>query len=237
MAGSLGRRERVSGPELVLAAGAKVDMSSIHWQVLKKTVDKLINSDRSWASKLGAILGTVETGQYDQALVDAVVQKHRQRYDIYDAYCFACVLSNFVSGHLLIARIPLGQKPFADRCLAENNHALSQLEAPFTAEFWGGKSDEDGYLEWSTNIELQRGPSSAQAEQYTLPPARVPLEVGYTDASCTHMHLCSAPGLARWPYESKQVWLFWTIGDDVYWNATQRRISAFFGLTDSHHRT
>jgi hypothetical protein len=62
-------------------------MPSIHEEVLREKVDRLITDDPNWRLILSDVLRRFEDGFYPQAYVDAILQNWwRNRYDIYDAY-------------------------------------------------------------------------------------------------------------------------------------------------------
>src|SRR5688500_3075491 len=96
-------------------------------------------------------LGRMKNGEY--ALLDAISQT-MMPFDIVDAMVFSDVHVGLLAGDILYATIEVGQSPFNDKAVDENNKALSNLPRPFSANFVGGAGDEDGYLKWTETIKV-----------------------------------------------------------------------------------
>jgi len=149
---------------------------------------------------------------YEQGLVDAVFQNWvRRPVTFVDAYAFMLIYCKIVTGEFRIARIPVGETPGADADTADNNAKLQQLAPQFSAEFWGGCTDHDGWFTWHDHLhvggyinvdhKLVVGPEIAIA------PRRLQLEVGTQSAAKTLYMLNAGRGIARWPYDSDDLWV------------------------------
>lgn len=103
--------------------------------------------------------------------------------------------------------IPVGAKPGRDRDREGNAHKLAEgLPPEFSATVHDGTDhDGDAELSWGTE---------------TLPTWHTcaPLEIGYTDASRTFLHLLDSGRVARWPYQSEDIWLIGFTSEDAWWS-------------------
>ena len=87
-------------------------MPSIHEDVLKEKVDRLITDDPNWRLLLFDVLRRFEDGFYPQAYVDAILQNWwRHRYDIYDAYAFSQLHAQILAGEIAIILVNVGATP------------------------------------------------------------------------------------------------------------------------------
>ena len=136
-----------------------------------------------------------------------VVQKARGLFDVYEGFAFLLVHSLMRSGVFLWADIPAKDEPSRDSSRTRNNAILRTLPRPFCAAFRGGYGDSDGFLEWSAPVDV-RVPDADNFGWCRIPARRLPLEVGYTTASRTLMHLIEDRGLARWPYGCRVIRVF-----------------------------
>jgi hypothetical protein len=112
------------------------------------------------------------------------------------------------SGRVARCRVEVGQKPSADADRVLNAFALDQAADPFTAELdvEQNNGDADGSVSWSEPITLNRG---FGGDLVTVDPLRdAPLEVGYTCASRTWLHLFEGGSVAHWPYGQTWLWVF-----------------------------
>lgn len=174
-----------------------------------------------WASVLYDYLGKMRTGHFEGWYLASILQKHvRSRddlYDLYDAYYFALVHTGLCKGRILSAQVVVGQVPSMDRDLARNNPVLSSLPFPFSSSgVRGGTGGNDGSLEWRECVKFGQVTHNGTEVVKYVNPMTVPLEVGYTDGSTTVKHLIESRALARWPYDSKQIHIFY-VDDESLW--------------------
>jgi hypothetical protein len=150
--------------------------------------------------------------------MDVITQYFPRRkadYDLYDAYAFGVIHSGALSGSILSATIELKSEPCRDTETEENNRILQRLPPPFHALFEGGPGGpSDGWLSWDTAVRFGNVLSDGSTKKQMIPPTRLPLEVGYTEAGTTYGHLSTERGLARWPYGSTEVTLLKVIDPD-----------------------
>lgn len=111
------------------------------------------------------------------------------------------------AGDVRAVLIPVGMTPSRDRHREGNGRKLTEgLPSEFTASVYDGTDhDGDGLLGW--------GPGTLSSWCTSAP-----LEIGYTDASRTVLHLLESGRVARWPYGSEDVWLFSFTTEDAWWS-------------------
>ena len=111
----------------------------------------------------------------------------------------------------LVGRALIGVegRPGRDADREGNAVKLADLPPPFRAAVNPDQNlaDQDGFLSWSTPIEVEAGSVCV-----TVPPGRVPLEIGSTKPSRTLLHVAMDHGVARWPYASEDIHLFVNLG-------------------------
>ena len=194
-------------------------MPSIHEDVLKEKVDRLTTDDPNWRLLLTDVIRRFEDGFYPQAYVDAILQNWwRSSYDIYDAYAFAQVHTQILTGKVAIILVNVGATPRGDKEVDYHNAILADSPSyMFFGTFYGGLADQDGSFTWKSNVKfnVQRYDGATKKMRKPRPvsvaPRTVPLEVGYTKGSRTMLHLGEEHGLARWPYGSESITVFVTI--------------------------
>jgi hypothetical protein len=194
-------------------------MPSIHEDMLKEKVDRLITDDPNWRLILSDVLRRFKDGFYPQAYVDAILQNWwRHRYDIYDAYAFSQVHAQILTGEVAIILVNVGATPRGDKEVDYHNAILADSPSyMFFGTFYGGLADQDGSFTWKSNVEFNVHRYDGAAKKVRKPrtvsvaPRTVPLEVGYTNGSRTMLHLGEEHGLARWPYGSGSITVFVTI--------------------------
>lgn len=151
---------------------------------------------------------------YEPAFVDAVFQKWG-RYPITftDAYGFMLAYTNVLLGRWRIARVTVGETPFSDASKDANNTRLKGLNAQFGAEFWGGAGDNDGDFWWHDHLHLRGkllvNEQCVEGPPFTVGPDRIALEVGTQAVGKTLAMMRQQRGLARWPYGSDCIWVFY----------------------------
>lgn len=164
---------------------------------------------------------------FDTELVSALFQEwERHKVDLYDAYLFSQIWTGLYNGEILWATIEIGHRPFGDHEREKNNTILQSLatrrwvmrsssyqqvsaKGGFSAYFRGGNDLGDGYFEWHEPLRVAIISPLIGEIEMDVPPTRAPLEVGYTSISTTMYHLNLERCLARWPYESEQLHVFY----------------------------
>ena len=130
--------------------------------------------------------------------------------DVIDAMAFSKLHVWLCTGQLLAAKIHVGNHPTADAAEVQNNVKLAHLPEPFTAHFFSGAGDNDGYVKWSKPIDVDIVLNqTGQHITETLEPASAPMEVGYTKFETTVFHLGAEGKLARWPYGDEYITLLY----------------------------
>jgi hypothetical protein len=117
---------------------------------------------------------------------------------LFTLYCLSKIWHD---GYLAVSEFDLPSVPVKDGDRLQNQTMLNNLptgvSAVVDAEQRGAEGD--GSIKWTTPIpgivNIRNG-----NKQVMLEPDRVPLEIGYTDASTTAFHLIRFGGVARWPY-------------------------------------
>lgn len=179
-------------------------------------VTQVFASNPRAAQAAAQTLLDIKDGNHAQWLVDIFVQDYRGpgRLGLVEAHAFNCFASDLFSGKLKIVGIQAGGTPCGDKDVAGNNSKLFDLPRPFTAKFFGGSGDNDGFLKWDSpafvkhldcELKTRRG-FHCRKHASKLKPGCAPLEVGTTTASTTFLHLRHGP-LARWPYGSEAIFL------------------------------
>ena len=123
-------------------------------------------------------------------------------FGIYDALVMLRMELKLSLGLLAIARIDIKESPFADRLRRKNESVLRDALPGFQVSVGG--YDEDGLVFWG----------DSRPDFVDLMPLRNPwvadcatLEIGTTGVHKTVLHL-SRCSLARWPYNSRHLWIF-----------------------------
>lgn len=127
--------------------------------------------------------------------------------DAVAASVFAFLHTDEALGNIVFCQIYVGSDPSGDSHVEENNQKLSKLPSGFSAKFFGGLADCDGWLRWDRPIELNAITGEGKEIKKILPPGDAPLEVGYTNFETTYVHLWGERILARWPYGSEWITL------------------------------
>lgn len=170
-------------------------------------VEEFLASGEGAGEVLVQAVRNLRVGYYGQEYVDSIFQEANRTYDIYDAEPFIQIHSGICLGTILLARIWVGSEPSADVEVAENSRKLSRVteSRPFEASFKGGKGEQDGVLAWSSPIKMER---MSDGQTLLVKEHSAPLEVGYTHAWTSYVHLARYLCLARWCYGSKWITLF-----------------------------
>ena len=181
--------------------------------------------DKAWVQVITETLVKLNSGFWDSWYVDQFFQKGgwmNQSYTIEDAYAFAVLHARMCQGDILACDLHIGQSPSADRMVDTNldklRRGLSGLRSTaagvavplFDVDLWCGLSDQDGSLSWSPYLEFHvfedGQPSHTKWVACEYP---APVEVGSQAAGKTLVQLNTLGMLARWPYGSDTVRVFY----------------------------
>lgn len=190
--------------------------------------DLALRTAREWDSRGSSIIPEgierIRTGSWNRDYLDAVGQLPwggPSKWPHHQVGAFAWIHIQLMSGRAADVIIDVGHTPFPDAERDANATVLTELPEPFIAHVDKTQCNagQDGWLEWTAPITVRRsariayyssaldGPSPVIIPQ-TIPPGRVPLEIGTTPPSRTSLHLIEDRGVARWPYEATWIWLF-----------------------------
>lgn len=188
---------------------------------IREQVDDLLLENPEFATTLYTTLRNLRNGFYRSDMVNAIFQKFSKKdYDIHETFCFLKIWSDILLGHILTARISVFNNPQKNDDIVVNNTILSKLIHPFKAEFIPSQSGDDGYFQWSTDIELQQEVrdlkdhkgNKSKINYIRVPPRHIPLEVGYTSSQKTYEYLYMTTGaVARFPYENDEIFIFYIL--------------------------
>ena len=152
--------------------------------------------------------------------VDAISQPYSGWTDG-EVAALAQVHSFVTDGRVRKVRVPVEAEPGRDKD-RDGNRALLAAGLPeeFTSVIYDGNSHQgDGLLSWTDDTPLPFSSWHTSA----------PLEVGYTNASRTYLHLLDTGIVARWPYGSEDIWIIGFADYDMWaeWRlAATARIAA-----------
>lgn len=187
-------------------------MSTMYRQVVIEGVDELLKSEPEAGAFLIEAKTKINTGFFSQNYLDSIFQHWKGVVDIYDAYMFAQIHAMIGTGALARVSIGVGEIPLGDKAKQENNKRLSHLHELFEAEFYGGSGyGADGYLRWSGDIRMELTPTNAPTSIIEVRAGEAQLEVGYQRVEKTYFQLMESRFLARWPYGSKDITLFYLV--------------------------
>ena len=199
------------GQAAVLSGHQNLDMAprdfSLRW---RDHVDDAVAEPNEFAGLLRRTARQLEDGRdADPGFVHAVTQPwgHR-RYDFYDAAAVMKVRNLHLLGHIAVARLRVGRGAGRDRDTEENRALLAAIDGGYNVEFAGGPGECDGTFSWSGWLDIGQELDDGTPQRVLFPPGGVPLEVGFTDPETTLGHIARAGGVARWPYDVLDVWLF-----------------------------
>jgi hypothetical protein len=200
-------------------------MSNIFQRSLADLADHRLSNDSYLLAEMWQLQIRLNCGHFAQEWVDALMQTHRDRYDVYDAYGFAMLWSALLRGEICHSICEIHEECGSNRDLGRNGRILSSLArikwkngqyVRCNAEFTGGLADADGYFRWVDPLHFGRhlcGDHQFDAlrcstDTVIVEARELPLEVGYTDVGTSYGHIFSERGLASWPYGSSRIYLF-----------------------------
>ncbi|MCH7638171.1 MAG: hypothetical protein IH855_01705 [Bacteroidetes bacterium] len=189
--------------------------STVAGLAVSSAVHDMFVREPGWGSVLGEIVSRMNTGYYDQALVDTVVQNYDEKapYTVYEAYCFGSIMTDLSVGRILKAEIQLEGFPGPNEHVEHNQSLLDDLPAPFYGVFHGNMDDSDGHVEWSIPLQFGQAVPDAGIRTGKVPACKVPLEVGTTHAWTTWYHLAFNLGVARVPYNSNRMTIMFRVSE------------------------
>ena len=200
-------------------------MSNVFQRSLEEMTDNHLSEDPQLLNDMWQLQLRLNRRHFAGDWVDALMQPHEPRYNMYDAYGFAILWSALIKGNLLYAVCEIGQHCGSNSNVSRNDGVLSSLNqivdssgstVRCRADFSGGLADNDGGFEWLDPMNFSRhfdvdskiGLSTCNYDLVTVPPNRLPLEVGATSIGTSCGHIFAEGGLVRWPYWSERLFLF-----------------------------
>jgi len=181
--------------------------------------------DADWVSVINETVVKLNTGFWESWYVDQFFQKGgwmNGTYTIEDAYAFAVLHSRMCKGDILACDLCIGETPSADSQVSVNLEKLQRglfdlqstaagvARPTFDVDLWCELADQDGSLSWSPYLEFhafsEGKPSHTQWVTCDYP---VPIEVGSQAPGKTLVQLNSIGMLARWPYGSDTMRIFY----------------------------
>jgi len=176
-------------------------------------ITDILLENPKWAEILFLYMKNIQHHKFG-TMQDIVYQRDRYRSleeNLSDAYQDLWFLHR---KDIYLKGINFGKSPYPDKEKLLNNEALEKLPYPFEAHFKGGCGDDDGIFKWKEPIYLinyYEMNKNKKLKKLLLEPGSCSLEVGYTKAVTTKIHLSRSRFLARWPYEHPRIWL-------IYWD-------------------
>jgi hypothetical protein len=186
-------------------------------------IDAILEESHEQYRASRAILKRLNSGHYPHDYVDLLMQPSRKsRFDIYDAYLFGQLHTAIMHGWILGSRWEVGAIPAGNAEVAWNVQQLATLSdwAPICATFDpadGAVGDlGDGTVSWGQPLTFGQLFQAGKPREVQIDSSSVCLEVGSTQATTTSWHLIQWRSVARWPYESKYLWILQLLNDDFW---------------------
>lgn len=195
---------------------------------MKDNIDRILTEQPEYLVLCYQYMKSLQAGAFDSELVNAIFQEwERHTVTIYDAYLFSLIWTGLYHGEILWTSIEIGAEPLKNSAREQNNRLLQSLSAKswvqrhpvqnstkstklkFNGRFWGGNDIGDGYVEWEQPLAVGVVSPLYGEIEIEAPPTRAPLEVGYTSISTTMYHLNLERSLARLPYHSQSIYIFY----------------------------
>jgi hypothetical protein len=200
-------------------------MSNVFQKSLEQIAEERLSENPKLLSAMWLLHLRLKRGHFAKEWVDALMQSHKDRSDLYDAYGFAILWSAILKGEIYHAVCEIGRQCGRDASIAYNNEILSSVtqivgqshtHVRCQAEFSGGLGDSDGHFAWLDTLHFCRHRNQPHTdatlcsyETVSVDACQVPLEVGATSVGTSCGHIFSERGLARWPYGSTRLYLFY----------------------------
>lgn len=176
-----------------------------------RQVEELFRNDLNLAFESLFCLERIQAKEFDLEFINAIVMKQSRDFlNIYDAHIIKEIFNFIEKDLILYKQIFIGHEPYTDKCRDENNAVLSKLPSEYEAEFSpnsGARFYNDGHFKIKNDfLEFDLKHSKENLKVYDL---LVPLEVGTTEGYTSFNHIYWDGGLARWPYFSEYIYLFY----------------------------
>jgi hypothetical protein len=201
-----------------------LQMTTIHEDASREALRDFLTAEEG-GSTFSTYLADLKNGRLAPEYVRAIGQHYRldpKHWPMEQVYSFMIVHDMLMSGEFGQVQISTHGTPHPDCDRNANQAGLDDLLGPFVARVDPDQNTSDfgdGLLKWNEPIQVEQsmgvchtdtasGHSSPVIFVKTIPPGRVPLEIGTTTASTTLGHLLRLGGVARWPYGSDRITLF-----------------------------
>lgn len=197
-------------------------MTASHERGAHAVLDRMLTNESTAAALVRTRKRLADGDHFTPAFVAAAGQMHRldpRRWPVHQAAAFLDIHAAVGAGRYAMVQVEVGTSPRPDAERTANAAALADLPEPFTAELDTDQNgaDEDGTVAWDESITVTRSTGvsyaagCARVEPLTTPttlrPFRIPLEIGTTMPSRTLLHLEEDGGVARWAYDSTDLYL------------------------------
>lgn len=171
----------------------------------------------------------------DMELVNAIFQYQHYSHeypDIYDAYYLLQISSMLDYGSVIVNKIHIGSTPSPDKQVEKNREKIHKglsewtSSRPLDTKYYvnvtpekGRVATKDGILGWQDVMIIK----NKKGEFVDIQLNWLSLEIGSTDSITTYLHIKNGGGVARWAYESKDIWFFINLENDrIKTNKTER---------------
>ncbi len=181
--------------------------------------------DPDWASLIAQFLSRLHSGTVDS--VDFYFQHGHwaERYTLEDAYACLVLEAGVLAGQIVRCDVCVHCEPEPDSMMELNSTNLraafsgddwewnGQQKSPnFSVELWGGTQGEDGWLSWGEPVMFEQFRDGQPHGFIPVPEKTIPIEVGSQKAAKTLAQIRQYGGLARWPYHSNTIRIFYDVG-------------------------
>ena len=92
---------------------------------LRRAVHEKLQEDSKWGGVLAIYATGMQSGEYDERLLDAVVQGPGRAFTIYDAYCYATIHADVLDRRIKVCAIPVGVTCYPNSAKSEMNAVLA----------------------------------------------------------------------------------------------------------------
>ena len=140
-------------------------LGNVFTKSLHQIADTRLSQDQSLLAEMWELQIRLNSGHFDDAWVDALMQPYNRPYGVHDAFGFAILWSALLRGDIYHAVCDIGEHCGADRLVERNNRAVSGLTQLAAGDgtfvrcngvFHGGLSDSDGRFAWLDSMAFSR---------------------------------------------------------------------------------
>ncbi len=196
-------------------------MPTHHETALEHVVAERLK-DPVWRNIIVDTCLNLRNNKYPQDWVDAIFQNMNTGLSLTDAYVFAQIWTMLQNGDIVTAEIIVDSFPEREANMQKNEETLNDLPSPFISQICSGAGEpEDGIIEWTHHI-LMRQHNTDRAIK--IDKWSSPLEIGFTNASRTLLHLVSECTIARWSYESSSIKLLTLVNSTPFGKSLGRLV-------------